>query len=153
MCLKSFLDLGPHRPRWAKLADRLISDNIPTDQNVLKAGKQANIFTQSWSMKLQGKSTLPESIKTMLQTAEKYNVVLEPLLPNITLQREMPIWHHKGINNEAKSIRMLTNQWAVCHRKIHKIKTVGKMVDYATTDLGTRHHAQHNCACPQCRLE
>lgn len=83
--LKSFLSLGRDRLHWAKLADKLIARNIPLDQSILEEGKQANIFTQNWKTKLKGRSTLPESIKSMLKTAKKYNVELELLLPSTAL--------------------------------------------------------------------
>ena len=62
MKLKSYLSLDEHRPRWAKVADILISQNIPTSQNVQDDESKVNTFLQTWSPATRKGSKLPASI-------------------------------------------------------------------------------------------
>ena len=62
MKLKSYLRLDEHRPRWAKVADILISQNIPTSQNVQDDESKVNTFLQTWSPATRKGSKLPASI-------------------------------------------------------------------------------------------
>ncbi|KAI0089039.1 hypothetical protein BDY19DRAFT_889784, partial [Irpex rosettiformis] len=92
--LKQFLDLSEKRPLWAYVADRLIA------RNALKSGPQynenmkLNVFMQNWSANTSRKSNLPKPLKTLLNTAKKYNVRFDAIKLSPHLKSVMPIWLH-----------------------------------------------------------
>ena len=78
MKLKSYLEMGPRRPKWAKVADALMGQNIPNAQNIRDEESKRNTFLQTWTVKIGAKSELPQSLRKMLQVAKLYNVDINP---------------------------------------------------------------------------
>ena len=149
MKLKSYLQLNKSRPRWAKVADALIMNNIPKAQNVRDTEAKQNTFLQTWTVKTGTRSQLPRSLSKMLQTAKKYNVDLNPPLPSMALRKQMPVWFHKGQNPETNPRN--NGIWADCQRLTHNIRTVGQMEEYANETRALRHNMRINCACNPCK--
>ena len=85
MELKSYLQLDEGRPRWAKVADVLMAENIPKDQNVRDEVAMQNTFLQTWTVKTGARSRLPKNLSKMIWTAKKYDVDLNPPLPSMSL--------------------------------------------------------------------
>jgi len=149
MKLKSYLRLDESRPRWAKVADVLMADNIPKAQNVQDEVAMQNTFLQTWTVKTGARSQLPKSLSRMLRAAKKYNVDLNPPLPSMSLRQQMPVWFHKGQNPEL--IPRNNGPWADCQRQVHNIRTVGEMEMYVRETLSQRHNMRINCACNPCK--
>ena len=147
--LQSYLRLDKNRPRWARIADILIKDNIPISQNVRDGATAQNTFLQTWTVKTGARSTLPESLSKMLRTARKYSVDLNPPLPSMSLRKQMPVWFHKGQNPEMNPRN--NGNWADCQRLMHNISTVGEMEEYVNETQTLRHSMRKNCACDPCR--
>jgi hypothetical protein len=78
MWLKSYLDLSPARPTWAKVTDALIDVSAPPTANQAARG---NSFLQTWKPTLRGKCTsrMGRDMTRMLKTAKKFNINLEAL--------------------------------------------------------------------------
>jgi hypothetical protein len=149
MKLKSYLKIGPDRPRWAQVADALMSRNIPKTQKVCDDESKYNTFLQTWSVKTGAKSELPDSLCKMLQAAKRHGVDINPPLPSLTLRNQMPIWFHKGQDEEKNPHN--NGKWAICQRNIHKIKTVEDIKTYIDEIQGLRHFPRINCACRPCK--
>ena len=149
MKLKSYLSFESECPRWAQVADALMNLNIPKNQRIYDNESKYNTFLQSWSVKTRAKSNLPHSLCKMLQTAKRHGVDLNPPLPSSSLRNQMPIWFHKGQDEEKNPQN--NGKWAICQRTTHKIKTVGEMKTYVEETQGLRHFMRINCACPPCK--
>ena len=149
MKMKSYLRIGTARPRWAKLADALIGQNIPAAQNVRDEESKSNTFLQTWTTKIGARSELPQSLRKMLQTAKRYNVDINPPLPSSNLRNQMPIWFHKGQDEEKHPQN--NGKWAECQRHRHNIQTTGELARYVSETREIRHLLRKNCACAPCR--
>jgi len=149
MKIKSYLNFGPERPRWAKVADILIAENMPKGQQgrVRDDASRCNTFLQNWTTKKKGNSNLPESLRRMLNVAEKYNVSIDPPVISQNIKREMPVWHHNGFKKDC--IIQNNNQWAKCQREVHEIRTVGEMEKYVQRI--PRHSGNKRCPCDKCK--
>ena len=149
MKVKSYLNFGPERPRWAKVADTLIAENMPKGQQsqVRDDASRRNTFLQNWSTKKKGNSNLPESLRRMLNVAEKYNVSVDPPVISQNVKRGMPIWHHIGFKKDC--IVQNNNQWAKCQREVHEIQTIGDMEKYIQRN--PRHSGNKRCPCDKCK--
>lgn len=145
MKLKSYLRMDDKRPRWAKMADSLIGQNIPIAHNICDRESIRNTFLQTWTAKTGAKSELPQSLREMLQAAKRHSVDLNPPLPSSSLCNQMPIWFHKG--QDENKCPQNNGKWADCQRHQHNIQTVGEMVWYVSETDGIRHFARINCAC------
>lgn len=149
MKLKSYLKLDDTHPRWAKIADAPISQSIPKSQNIPDDISRVNTFLQTWMPTTNKNSKLPSGLRTMLKTATKYQVDLDPPFPSQALRRCMPVWYHKG-QDEGKYPQN-NGRWAKCQRSNHKIQTVEEMHTYINETHGIRHFPRSNCACLPCR--
>ncbi|KAF9561170.1 hypothetical protein CPC08DRAFT_635824, partial [Agrocybe pediades] len=63
-----------NRPKWAKVADRLIALNVPKSRDQVDPIIRKNIFLQNWTPRERGTPALPKSIREMLTTAKKHKV-------------------------------------------------------------------------------
>ena len=149
MKLKSYLRLDEHRPRWAKVADALINHNISKSQNIWDDNSTMNTFLQTWAPAIRKGSKLPGCIKEMIKTAKKYHVDLNPPLPCTTLHRNMPIWFHKGQDQEKHPQN--NGKWAKCQRNNHEILTVHELDTYVNETQDLRHFPRSNCSCLPCK--
>ena len=149
MKLQSYLRLDKNCLRWARIADILIKGNIPISQNVRDGATAQNTFLQMWTVKTGAKSTLPKSLSKMLHTVRKYGVDINPPLPSMSLQMQMPVWFHKGQNPEMNPRN--NGNWADCQQLTYDIWTVGEMEEYVNETQTLRHSMRKNCACDPCR--
>jgi len=149
MKVKSYLNFSPERPWWAKVADTLIAENMPKEQQgwVRDDASRCNIFLQNWTTKKKGNSNLPESLCKMLSVAKKYNISINPPVISQKIKREMPVWHHNGFKKDC--IIQNNNQWAKCQQEIHNIQTVGEMEKYV--QRVPWHSGNKRCPCDKCK--
>ncbi|KAF5373348.1 hypothetical protein D9615_007464 [Tricholomella constricta] len=151
--LKSYLKLDGERPRWAKVADELMGRNISTRRCVRDETSIVNHYLQDYTIKTRASNTtLPESLRRMQRTADKYNVTFAPIALSTNLKENMPMWYHIGVSNGKSLIN--NDEWARCQRHTHCITTVGEMIRYVDEKPahGERTHKERiNCACSCCR--
>ncbi|PPQ86477.1 hypothetical protein CVT26_011981, partial [Gymnopilus dilepis] len=149
MRVKTYLRGDAHRPRWTKIADKLIARATPKTENAMNEDLKTNMYLQTWHPMLsKRRSPLPEPLRKMLITAKKYNVTIDPPAISKELRRRMPIWHHKGKAAGKKAIR--ETQYTRCHRATHQVQTAGQMADYATTQHPPDHRDRRDCNCEVC---
>lgn len=79
----------------------------------------------------------------------KHYVDLDPPLPYPTLCDSMPIWFHKGQDQEKWPQN--NGKWAKCQRHNHKILIVGEINTYMNETQGLWHSSRINCSCTPCR--
>ena len=145
MWLQSYLDFGEKRATWAAVADAIIAFHTPKNQSKISQEFKINIFLQSWQTCI---SKLPEDLKYMLKTANKYKVQLEGRALSRDIIRQMPIWHH----SESQDIRKMYYSYeSECLRKNHYIKTVYETETLAKNLQTANHKPRCNCSCISCR--
>jgi len=86
MKIKSYLSFDELRPKWAKVADILIANSINTGCHVRDELSKSNLFLQSWKVNTTKNTALPERLRRMLQTADKFHVAFNPGALNRTLK-------------------------------------------------------------------
>ncbi|TFK58359.1 hypothetical protein BDN72DRAFT_782197 [Pluteus cervinus] len=148
MRIRRYLDFT-NRPRWAKVLDGILSQNIQEKYHVRDKKSAINTFLQTWkpSMKGEGVTTPPRMIK-MIKTAKKYGVTFDPTYMDQETRRQLPIWYHLGT---AGGRRNENEQWAICQRQNHGIGSVGEMERYVNEPMPTSHKRRRNCACVRCK--
>ncbi|PBK85261.1 hypothetical protein ARMGADRAFT_859928, partial [Armillaria gallica] len=117
--LRSYLNMGPKRPAWAYAADAIIAYHTPSSKENVDITQRTNIFLQTWKTSM---ARLLADLKTMLKTAQKYNVCLDGLVLSQEICHEMPIWYH----TKSKANQRLYNggEQTKCLKMLHKIRTV-----------------------------
>jgi hypothetical protein len=152
MWLRSYLNLGPKRPKWAYVADVLINESISRASSKVSASAQINTYLQSWNPNLHTASKLSKDIVQMMKTGQKFGVNFEALKLSDLAKDRLPAWYHIGTGQHMVS---LNNQKASkCLRDNHLIKTVGDLVQ--NTKRGRdpsapQHSNRSNCACEYCK--
>ncbi|KAI0782455.1 hypothetical protein BC629DRAFT_1255719, partial [Irpex lacteus] len=92
--LRSYLDLSGTRPIWAYVADVLIAKSTAAcDRNTLLSERR-NTFIQTWHASTRKPSALPESLKTMLKIAEKYQANFHAIKLSSDIKENLPMWYH-----------------------------------------------------------
>ena len=151
MKLKSYLAIGSERPKWANVADILIAKNITAGCRVTDELSISNVFLQSWRVnKTKAKSTLPERLHKMLRTADKFHVTFNPTVLDVGLKRELPIWHHLGLDD--KQVRN-NGQREVCLRHNHGIISVGDLESFVARVMPGDHRSTKKCKCERCTMD
>ncbi|OJT09006.1 Ribonuclease H1 [Trametes pubescens] len=121
MWLKTYLKLGPSRPRWAHVADALFAHAVSAVSSNVDRSARVNPFLQSWTVSTRKKAGLPAYLRGMVMAAKKYGVSLAPLLPDDSIKLALPIWYHVGLSPE----RSVANAPAAqCLRERHGVRTV-----------------------------
>ncbi|KAK0471378.1 hypothetical protein IW261DRAFT_1299870, partial [Armillaria novae-zelandiae] len=117
--IRSYLDFSPNRPLWAYAADAVIAHNTPASEENVSLEQRSNVFLQSWKTRT---NKLPEDLKSLVKTAQKYNVCLDGLAISPGIQRDMPIWYHV----KSKATRRLFNssEQVKCLKNRHKVRSV-----------------------------
>ncbi len=89
--IRSYLNFSPSHPLWAHATDTIIAHHTPRSEESVSLEQRMNIFLQSWKTHT---NKLPEDLKGLVKTAQKYNVSLDGLAISPQIQRDMPIWYH-----------------------------------------------------------
>ena len=95
MWVKQYLSMGPDRPKWAFMMDKMFRMERPkwakeTHQMI----ESWNPLTQDWKPKARS-ANIPRQIRNALRLARKHGVELEALEPTDETKREMPVWLHR----------------------------------------------------------
>lgn len=153
MQAKRYLNMGESHPTWAKLADSLIRANINKKWDVKEEEAYQNVFLQTLTVNMRGnRDNLPRSIREMLKTTKKYNVIVSPIQLKPKTRLELPIWHHTGLVGMKNLGYNMAS--ARCQRKNHKIKTVGDLLELikcTNTSINREHKPRKNCRCDSCK--
>ncbi|KAJ7582306.1 hypothetical protein C8J56DRAFT_895093 [Mycena floridula] len=147
MLIKPYLNFGPDRPKWAILADALIANHAikkpKTDRGAL-----INTFLQTWNTNV---LTLPELLRFMVGTTEKYGFLFKDIEPTQEMKEQMPIWHHvaEDVHKKHENVSVTTK----CLQKKHKMVYTKDAVQIAS-QLDDKNHVPHSeCLCDRCDLD
>ncbi|KIJ24533.1 hypothetical protein M422DRAFT_274658 [Sphaerobolus stellatus SS14] len=116
MKLKSYLNFGPDRPRWALLADDILRKNVNENELIYHHDILVNPFVQNWPVL---SSKLPDTLKRMVSAAETAGLLLDGLEINHEVKMEMTIWFHPAITAK----HLWNSKWMNCLKWKHKIYT------------------------------
>ena len=80
MKTKSYLTLNEQWPKWAYVADVLISKSVTAACCIKDDLSKLNLFLQSWRVnKTKGKTSLPDSLWRMIKTSRLLRSFVSPL--------------------------------------------------------------------------
>ncbi|KAK7026949.1 hypothetical protein R3P38DRAFT_2413198, partial [Favolaschia claudopus] len=120
-----------------------------------------NVFLQNIHLPISSTTPLPQQIKTMITTAQKYELSFNALTISREVKLKMPIWRHPGVRKEDYD-NACRRRACECLRSNHGVRTVEDVLVIATRrtlDLGKPHTAnpsgisRQNCVCVLCRRD
>ena len=119
----------PDRPDWAEVANVLLfqSSNLKPEITSNMVGEW---ISQTWPIKIRSEK-LPNSLKAMVEAAQKYNARISVMRAPSNLRLNMPAFHHpfaKNRNLHTKSKVMS------CLQNTHKAKTVADLVRISSVE-------------------
>ena len=149
MWIKTYLDLSPTHPIWAKITDLIIDATMPQGNN---AQVQMNCFLQIWNPPQRGKraTKLDEDTMQMLKVAKTYNVNFATIRLTTHLKAQLLTWHHLGIEP-----CLHTNNPSKCLIHNYETKTIADLLKISThiRNQGREnpHHPTIYCRCNNCK--
>jgi len=150
MALKSYMNLGKERPRWALLADALFALQAGKTKQPTPLSHRVNPFTQKWSVATAKCNTaLAPYLANMMKVAKEIRLRLDARAMSRSVRRQMPLWYHVGGEN----LPMAQGKpRAQCLRRVHGYKTVGDLTK-ELKDIERTHktEAGARCKCDWCR--
>ena len=150
MWLRSYLNLSPDRPRWAWLADVLLSDAAAASARNVDAAAKVNTFLQTWKVSTRVIAGLPDELRRMVKVAEKYRVQLAAQNPSEEMKKALPIWYHGG---EGPGRQVANSTASACLRENHGVTTVGETMIVARRTRDRNHRDRSNCQCLDCEAD
>ncbi|KLO08570.1 hypothetical protein SCHPADRAFT_835136, partial [Schizopora paradoxa] len=110
------------RPKWTYIGDALIAKNSIKKEKGISNSVKSNIFLQTWKTNRGNKCALPQDLKDLFKTANKFGLLVDQIHVQATIAELMPIWYHI---KAARQIRKLTRSKAsICLRDVHSLRTV-----------------------------
>ncbi|KAH9849698.1 hypothetical protein C2E23DRAFT_701387, partial [Lenzites betulinus] len=152
MWVKMYLGTCDGRPKWANVADALLARGPTAATRSAPPGTRINSFLQTWETSLHISNPLPVALRQMIRSAKKFNVRLDPLLPDENLCLAVPIWYHLATNQR----RSVANTAAgKCLRERHKVTSVGDCAAVAqrlraALNASAPHTLNAWCKCTSC---
>jgi len=146
--LKTYLNMSPTRPTWAKITDIILDALAPQGYN---AQARLNAFLQTWDVPTKGAraAKLPKDITRMMKIARDHNVNFATLRLSQELKQRLPAWFQKGANHWP-----INNRAAKCLLRKHKVKTIADLMKTAARIRDNTRHPNHRptnyCNCPAC---
>ncbi len=153
MWLKEYLALGRSRPMWAYIADALIARTVLAADRTVEPAARINTFLQTWNINSRRGSALPEDLRRMVRTANKYGAGVDAPNPAKALKEALPIWYHMG----RKEGRCTANcKSGKCLREKHGVVSVldcVKIADRLAAEgrPSSGHRTRANCPCRPCK--
>ena len=122
MEIKTYLDLLPKRPTWAKLMDIIIDAAAPKHTNP-KA--RINTFLQTWRPSIKGEQVkiLNNDIIRMIKVAQKYQLTFVTVRLAPHLKTQLPAWYHPNA-----VYRPMSNPTMKCLIQDHNVSTIVDML-------------------------
>ncbi len=147
--LKSYLNLSPSQPTWAKLMDIILDASAPPSTNIQA---RLNTFLQTWNPPLWGKwaEKINNDTRRMLETAKAYNTNFASIQLTQEIKQKLLAWYQLGAKR-----RPMHNQLARCLLSKHNIKMLADLMK-ASGRLrhpirNPGHHPTNYCNCQPCR--
>ncbi|KAK7045288.1 hypothetical protein R3P38DRAFT_2490321, partial [Favolaschia claudopus] len=159
--LQSYLVQDASRASWCFFVDSLLTNWLESSYIKIPKGQVQNIFIQNIHLPISSRTPLPEQIRRMITTAQKYDLTFTGLRVSQAVKLKMPMWRHPGVNKTAYETACRRRSSA-CLRLKHGIQTVEQTLMLASrrTVVANRPHsinpsgiARQNCACPSCRRD
>ncbi|KAK0203624.1 hypothetical protein DFS33DRAFT_1383875 [Desarmillaria ectypa] len=127
-------------------ADAIITHHTPTSEENVDVTQITDVFLQTWKTST---ARLPEDLKTLLKTAQKYNVCLHGSAFSQEILCGIPIWYHA---KSQATMRMYNGGEQVkCLKIRHKIQAVGDAEKLAQYLCENRHTERGRCSCEACK--
>lgn len=102
MKAQRYLKLDDECPKWAQVADKIISERI-TKKPRGESMPKMNPFLQETTVDTRNnEGCLPASLQHMIRAAKKYRTSFETLILDPPLREDMPVWLHKGTRKEGQ---------------------------------------------------
>ena len=146
--LKTYLNMSPDRPTWAKATDIILDAAAPRGYN---AQARINTFLQTWNVPLRGPRAkkLHRDTARMLKTAKSHNVNFMTIRMSQELKQKLPAWYQVGADHEA-----INNRAAKCLLNKHHAKTIADLMKTSArirneTNPPT-HRPTNYCNCTAC---
>ncbi len=143
--IRSYLNFSPSRPLWAHATDTIIAHHTPRSEESVSLEQRTNIFLQSWKTHT---NKLPEDLKGLVKTTQKYNVSLDGLAISPQIQQDMPIWYH--IKSKASRRLFNSGTQVKCLKNRHRVRSVGDAERLAEHLHEERHSRRGRCGCVNC---
>ena len=148
MWLKTYLNMSPTRPPWAKITDLLLDAVAPQGYN---AQAWLNTFLQTWNVPTRGAwaEQLLNNTLRMMKTAQEHKANFATLRLSLELRKKLPAWfqneaEHRPTNNKATQY-LLKKHKIVMMADI--VKTAARIWDN-TQELN--HRPTNYCNCQAC---
>lgn len=148
MWLKTYLNMSPTRPPWAKITDLLLDAVAPQGYN---AQARLNTFLQTWNMPTRGTriEQLPNDVLRTMKTAREHKANFAALRLSPELKRKLLAW----FQNEAEH-RPNNNKVTQCLLRKHNIVTMADMIKTAARIRDNTQRSNHRptnyCNCQAC---
>ncbi|KAI0677754.1 hypothetical protein C8Q78DRAFT_961890, partial [Trametes maxima] len=112
---------------------------------------RVNAFLQKWKISTRRAAGLPEDLRRIVSTAQKYGIVCEARNPAKEIREQMPIWHHIS----AKEGRSTANTKASkCLRERHGATTLASCTKIAARLKDAKAHKKNaHCKCSDCESD
>jgi hypothetical protein len=141
--VKSYLNLSPICPKWAKVTDIILDVAMPNGPN---AQVRLNTFLQTWRVPSKGirAEKMNDNIRRMLEASRNHNINLAVMRISHEIQNEMPAWLQIGSRPN-----LINNRVANCLLKKHKVKMIADLMKTSTRIRENKNdHRQINfCTC------
>ena len=148
MWVKQYLNMGPNRPKWAYMMDKIFQMERPkAARETYRMIENWNPLTQRWGPKVRS-ANIPERVHSALRLSKKYGVELETLEPSDETRHEMPVWLHRKANRDAA--RIYATDGAKCLKNKHQTHYMRQLVGLME-NVPNEHWQTNFCTCTLCR--
>ncbi|OJT09202.1 LINE-1 retrotransposable element ORF2 protein [Trametes pubescens] len=147
--LQDYLNLSPTRPRWALVADALLSNAVAATSKNADPKARLNYFLQNWEVSTRKKAGLPLDLKRMVVAAKKFGAKCDVRVASRELRNAMPVWYHLGAEGGRSTAKSAASK---CLRDNHGVSNVAQCVAMATRlrPENTEHRPSQLCECAEC---
>ncbi|KAK0430126.1 hypothetical protein EV421DRAFT_1658020, partial [Armillaria borealis] len=147
--LKSYLQME-NRPHWAQLDDAILRPNAQKSGPAFENHQRVNCFLQSWSPNTHKGLRMPESLKEMIKTGQKYKVRIESTHPSNEAHTNLLFWDHLKTRQD---IKQRTSKARRCLAQCHSLVLV-KDATALSKRLGAHlHKKRRDCRCEGCKQD
>jgi hypothetical protein len=147
--LKSYLNISPTRPIWAKVANIIIDKAALSGYN---AQARVNTFLQTWNASTRGPRAmkLNKDIIRMLKAGRDHNVNFTAIKLTLEQKQKLLAWFQIRADHNP-----ITNKVAKCLLYKHKTKTVTDLIRTSARIRNNNecpiHRQMNYCNCCTCR--
>lgn len=148
--LQDYLNLSSTRPRWALVADALLSKAVAAVSKQSDPKARHNCFLQNWEVSTRRKAGLPPDLKRMVMAAKKFGARCDVGIASRELREAMPAWYHLGAEPGRSVAKSAASK---CLREKHGVRSVAQCVAVAErlAPDNPEHEPNRACGCKECK--